>query len=241
MKWDLLYHYTFPKSGNTSLENEDFYKISFKNNIIVLSDGASESIFAGEWAKELCTYFSSDKKIDISIIDKLGNDFQSKLSKNNKSWYLKNKVQNIGAAASLLQIKIKSGIFKSFLKLEAVGDSCALLFRSNGKLEWSFPITKSEDFNNKPDLVYSIAGVMEQRKIEIKNKIFPMHKHYLLLIASDALAATLLKFSENHIFPTDVIYSIKTEELYKTWIQKLRSDGLLKNDDTTLIAIKISK
>lgn len=254
----IIKSFTTPKYGNSISENEDAIVLSplrnrgnFSYLCLAISDGATQTSFSNLWANLLVNEVVAERKTPsfknlYDIIQNAGLKWQSEISTYNLPWHAEEKVKN-GAFSSLLWIRLRfPDISKGSvgrIKSLAVGDSNLFIFRDD-RLHLSFPIKKAEDFGNAPILISSLSS---KNKILI-DSVFFLEESILpgdeLFVATDALAAFLLRRLEEDSsaytqIKEDIILKANQNTLLETWTQVLRDTGQLKNDDTTFAWIKI--
>ena len=161
---------TVSKAGNEQEENEDSshiisHKPSKENGIYcyAVTDGATESSFAKQWANELAQSYCQgklcDKDVFTNYLQKIQKKWQQSIEMKESSlpWYALEKAQS-GAFSSLVGLKIyNQGTWEAI----AVGDSCLFQIRQN-QLITKFPIENSKEFNNRPFLISSLNSKNSQ-------------------------------------------------------------------------------
>ncbi|HEY9772927.1 MAG TPA: hypothetical protein V6C81_03855 [Planktothrix sp.] len=231
-----------PKKGNAPDEYEDavFPSESFDSDSIAefkcaVADGATETSFAGLWAKLLVEGYCGH--LDIHQLRQEWND---QVHEKSLAWYAEQKV-NSGAFAALVGLTISAD---SSWKADAIGDSCLMQTRDN-KILFSFPILLADDFNNSPFLLSTSlsdatgdTGLPESKKGE-------WQPGDVFLLMSDALAHWTLKRNEDHGDALTWIDQLTDNESFEAFTDLERStldkDGrpLMRNDDVTLLRVKV--
>jgi len=257
-----LHCFTYPKRGNTMNDYEDafFYTInksaSQKSPIntdspyrIAIADGATESSFAAEWAWLLVheyvnNPFTSAKDIQNRIQD-LSNQWNDYIKTKKLAWYAEEKVST-GAFSTVLGLELKfqassfanGGLWSAI----AVGDSCLFQVRRNS-LVYAFPIEKSQEFNNSPALISSNLerNVPVWTHVLLRSGEWKSGDEFYLL--TDAIAAWFLNECEKGLRPwqTLIKFSQDGEDniTFGKWIDSIRAQSKLKNDDVTCIIITV--
>jgi serine/threonine protein phosphatase PrpC len=243
----LVYPYTHSKEGNAVEENEDAFSIPDIQNEnallrIAIADGATESSFSEKWAKILVDHFY--------VFDYSESSFSTAHPIFKRLWLKSINVQELPWYA---QEKLELGSFSSFLGLDmdretgnttiiAVGDSNFFHFRDE-QLQHSFPIKQSIDFGNRPFLISTEAW---------KNKHTPLFAREecvlapgdLVLLGTDAISHWILKEIETTGYHsiTALMHLLQQQDgetALADWVHQRRHERTMKNDDTTLILIKI--
>lgn len=246
------------KFGNMPDENEDaFYPKLTEGNFLLpnvfscaLSDGATQTSFSSLWAsllvEETCQQRSEALAHNLNnIVESASDKWLGALTNINLPWHAEEKVK-YGSFATLLWLTItpnstpeSNGIWN----VVAIGDSC--LFHVRGKkLLLSHPITNSACFNNHPLLISSKQAQNSAIKENFSDFIFQgvWQANDEFWLASDAMAQWLLSEIEVNHAPFEKLHSvIGTMDLnhFEHWISSLREEKQIKNDDTTLIRVKI--
>ncbi|KAB7731739.1 SpoIIE family protein phosphatase [Rudanella paleaurantiibacter] len=237
---------TVPKKGSTEEENEDFYFADHSAESegipsvkFALSDGATESAFSGIWAEYLVINFekhSFDKTLELAIAD-----WNRETQKQELPWYLHNKILD-GAHATFLGVELN--LVEHQANVVAVGDTNFFQIRDNFLIK-AFPVDEPSGFNNQPNLLASVTTQqtpLDEIKYESKN--LALNAGDTLILATDALAHWLLIrcTKDNKPWSTliEMTQSDDFEQQFVNWLMQTRQDKAIKNDDTTLIIIKLT-
>ena len=145
-------------------------------------------------------------------------------------WFTREKLER-GSFATLLGVRIEADVWRAV----AWGDSCLFLVRNDALLE-SFPIHRSADFDSTPSLVSTLGAVDEALLSTCSGTIQKGDRFYL---ASDALACWFLSDLEAGAEPWVALDGISHPEELECFVGEERSHKRMKNDDVTLIAIRI--
>ena len=248
--------FTAAKDGNSLEENEDSsYTMSDKPSkedgiyCYAVTDGATESSFAKEWAWKLAQAYCKgklcDKDVFTTYLQKIQENWQQNIDtkENSLPWYALEKAQS-GAFSSLIGLKIyNQGTWEAI----AVGDSCLFQIRQD-QLIAKFPIEYSTEFNNRPFLISSLNSKnsqLAQNTKFLENQWEVGDSFYLM---SDAIACWFLQQDELGKKPwkrigiagEDKRQERKMKELFlQNIIDELRANKQIRNDDVTLIIITL--
>ncbi len=247
--------FTAPKDGNSKTENEDSYTISPEPSrtdgayCYAVTDGATESSFAREWARELAKAYCKGKLCNKDIFTDYLQIIQKNWQRNidikesSLPWYALEKAQS-GAFSSLVGFKIyNQGNWEAI----AIGDSCLFQIRRD-QLITKFPIEHSTEFNNRPFLISSLDSKnsqLAQNTKFLENRWEVGDSFYLM---SDAIACWFLQQDELGKKPWERIgiagedrrQERKMKELFlQNIIDELRANKQIRNDDVTLIIITL--
>lgn len=240
---------TYPKFGNLSHENEDAYasqgvageragrSVSVR---YVLSDGASESSFAREWATLLVETIAQEVKEPLDIagcVARAGQQLAAGVDIENLPWYAEEKVRR-GAFATLLVASVDCAT--SVLEATSVGDTSVFVVRDDA-LVLRFPFLSAAEFNNRPPLVSSNAAHAAKLIELTKTVTFPLLKGDVLFLCTDALAQWFLTSVENGHRPwRDWNRRIRNSSRFLRWLNRERTRKLVNNDDSTLVVISVT-
>lgn len=275
--------YSIPKDGNQASENQDAswprchprkkskpltYKdkeIPKSGYIFAVSDGASEGLFSGLWARTLASRATprteykdnNSQGLNLDILQQwvsMSLNVWGRFMKRRKhtrmklgvpltrlpSWIEEPALEDGGfATLAALQIKPK-GIWSAF----AVGDSCIFHVRSN-KLLLSFPIKDPIEFENRPYLLGSVCGIDSETKIRLrfspplkkKNRWKSGDRFYIM---SDAIACCFLERCKDGQKPwieLDSLGSTEADTKFRELVKLWKNEYKLRNDDFTLVSI----
>ena len=246
--------FTYAKDGCTDAQNDDAHyplkQIEATGEEVfrcAVADGATESLFAGKWADRLARAFArgrlSQEKAPRSLasLERLWAHF---LNTRQLNWYAQGKVET-GSYATLIGLELLSSTQSQSGRPEwsatAVGDSCLFIIR-NGSLSKCLPLNSSDQFNNRPHLIYSNPSLnshFDEWVIREKGDLYLNDTFYLL---TDALAYWFLRDSERGRRPWDLLereFQYGTSPTFEQWVQILRDDDPRLNDDATMLRIKI--
>jgi hypothetical protein len=154
-------------------------------------------------------------------------------------WYAEAKFAQ-GAFATFLGVVLKSFGRPSWQAV-AVGDSCLFQIR-DGQLRQAFPLTQSSEFDNSPRLLGSRTSAVEARQREVRG-YGSWQAQDRFFLATDALAQWFLRQVEAGGKPWEVLESLLGESdvstAGKAWIEQLRDQHEIRNDDVTLIMVTV--
>ncbi len=248
--------FRLPKAGNRPEEYEDASLVVYPQRIgasgrrtarAVVSDGASESAFAREWANILTDAFV-DRPLDLYGLTE--NSLSTWLLPAQEAWHSGIPWDRLpwhgeakaraGAFATLLGLTIGSAPDDSqrlSWQAVAVGDSCLFVVR-DGRLRLSFPLEDAAEFDNNPALVCSnpaSAGGLWESVRRSGGECAPGD---LFILATDALACWFLARNAVEEKPWETLLALDPSE-WEAWIGEQRRAGSMRNDDTTLVIIEV--
>jgi hypothetical protein len=226
-----------PKRGNTIDEYEDAFAADAAIGRFVVADGATESSFAGIWAKLLTEEFvRSAVRFEQRWRDwlpRVQERWAVEVGGRQLPWYAEQKFAQ-GAFATFLGITIDVPRWRWWAV--AVGDSCLFQIRDD-ELCATFPLDNSTDFDNQPSLLGSRTPA-EFALAREKWKTGECEPGNRFLLVTDALAQWLLSQHERAERPWRQLWD-QTEESFAAWIESLRNAREIRNDDVTVVAVQL--
>ena len=238
--FEIIQRFSVQKAGNDISECEDIWNYVKGDRLfpIALSDGATESSFSQEWAKELVTAFINHDQSKSSWLVTAQQNWQQWLENQNLSWFAKRKVEQ-GAFATFLGLEILHDLS---WKAIALGDSCLFVVRNcelritNYELRKSFPLKQSKEFSNRPRLIGTYSNTEQICFAEINGVAKIGDRFYL---ATDAIACWVFKQLEANQDPWVKLDEISSQDMFANWVNELRDLHEIANDDTTLLCLEI--
>lgn len=251
VKWHAA---TVSKSCNSIVENEDAFSPHLQDGEVIdldffqcaLSDGATRSSFAGDFANILVQNCIQSQKVERlnQVIRSTQQSWHQLLEAKNLPWHAQEKVKE-GAYATLLWLQFfpkgtNHILWNNTWRAIAIGDSCLFQFRKD-KIIKAIPLESSREFNNHPKLVSSHLHSNVGRDDWETTGNWDTGDDFFL--ATDALAKwTFQVLEQNHnpafIFK-DKLTRRSKDNFFAEWISQLRRNGEIRDDDTTLIWIKV--
>ena len=247
-----------PKAGNTQEKCEDaFYPRDDGEKRAELlhfavADGASMGMLNGKWAEILVNTFCESGEACADI-----KKFLDRAYKNWNSWkrkYLRDRQKQDKPIQWYEEVYLQAGSFSTLLGLTlidseegqkwetvAFGDSC--LFQIRGEdLVVKLPIDHSSDFNNRPLLV----STNPSRNNELIDAVETTKGDWCIgdqfYLMTDALACWFLREyeAERCLWSTLCRFNANDKhQSFEEWIDELRKEGKIRNDDVTLICLRI--
>jgi hypothetical protein len=236
LRWRALH---LPKGDHTAAEYEDAWAADPAAGRFAVADGASESAFAGLWARLLAEGFVAARPQERARwLDGPRRRWAEQVMGLELPWYGEMKRAE-GAFATLLGLRVwapasgRGGRWRA----AAVGDTCLVQVRKGRQLR-AFPVESSSDFGNEPRLIGSRGGPLVPK--------FASGSHLpgdWLLLMTDALAQWFLRVQEQGRRPWEAIVPLldahRPEDAFTAWVEGLRASDGLRDDDVTLLAIEL--
>lgn len=239
---------TLPKAGLNPSENEDdvlIHQAGPQSLRICVADGATESAFARQWSQCICAAFTrygpaitpspdtADKlTLDCSAwLKRLRGRWDRCLQRRSLPWWAEQKAL-LGTWATFLGLEITTDASKLRMSACGVGDVC--LFQvSDGRRISSWPISSYQEFANQPNLVGTICTKCDS----VPRITLAVDSGNSFYIASDAIAKWLLEYETEHRW---MDLPLDDDAEFSNWIDLQRSTGRLRNDDITLLRMRVT-
>ena len=243
--------FSHPKDPQNGV-NEDAWRADDLQNVVVVSDGASSSLFSSSWSNILCQsviesvpdpmdHFNFPKWLE-SVREKWING----IDVNNLSWYQKPKMAS-GAFATLVWATIDQSfeipndldddvpMDSPFFRIYgyALGDACFLHFHS-GRLVRSIPVVRSEDFDSTPSLIGSVNLGVDLTASFVPIDFIAPEGDWIIL-ATDAMSQWILSQCENGSAPDWREFWNQTPEQYGELVERIRQEHQIRIDDSTVL------
>ncbi len=236
-----------PKAGNDPEEYEDAFRVGCGAARVAVSDGASESAFAREWANALVEAFVALPPELCGLTEESLNEWlaapreqwRSEVPWDRIPWHGEAKAR-AGAFATLLGLTFGSAPDDSgrlCWQALAVGDSCLFVVRGD-RLDLSFPLDDAAQFDNNPALVCSNPDNAGELWEAVRLHGGECAAGDLFVLATDALACRFLAQDADGEKPWESLPALDPSE-WDAWIDEQRRAGLMRNDDTTLVIIEV--
>jgi hypothetical protein len=232
-----------PKSGNSVEEYEDAWAQRHTRTPagirVAVADGATESSFAKLWAVLLAESYVRSELAGAEFFARLGAArrlWRRRLAGRPLPWFASEKAEQ-GAFAAFLGVQIDA--HQNRWTALAVGDCCLMQVDDVGKgmrVLKAFPLQQSSQFTMSPYLIGSRSdGEPPHERIQISTG--SLRDGDMLLLASDAMAAWLLKQQEDgRPLWTWLYRKLSTPENFAAMVAYGRKHGL-RNDDFTLVRV----
>jgi len=236
----IVFQGVVPKELDYPDNNEDACIID--NNVVAISDGASESFDAKNWAKIITRKFASHAQFEESWLIDAIKEFSVLYNREDLSW-AKQAAFDRGSFASLLGVEFHKE--SNSIEVLAIGDSIAVLI-NNGSFDKSYPYTSAEEFNQKPTLLstnHSLNDFIYRQDFFSTHLVtwnLQSHINPLLLCMTDALGQWLLRTVLSKPNAIEALLSLRNQLELTEFILALRSKKEIRTDDTTLLIIDIN-
>ena len=219
-----------PKSGHAADEYEDAFAFSDASTMpfrAAVADGATEAAFAGRWARQLAEGFAESGAALAEQLPAWQRAWAAAVEAQRAAlpWYAAEKAEQ-GAFAAFLGFTLAAS---DRWRAAAVGD-CNLFHLRDGGLRQAWPFSDAEAFGHHPALVPSRAAQALPKVCRTEGRCRPGDA---FVLASDALAAYLLR--------TGAAAALDfTAETFPQAVADAHAAGTLRNDDVTLLVLRLS-
>jgi len=238
------------RAGSQSDECEDALAFVPQEHLFAIADGTTDSAFQRLWADLLVKGFinhppdfSKPSKLKIWFEEwlKTQQDLWDKnIQWDTLSWAGLNKAKMTGGLATFLGVYFFPD--KPIWKGIAFGDCNLFQFRTFQLIRnlWDWrPLTYSEEFGSNPVTLSSINTKSELMFNRMAQIMGDYAKGDTFFLATDALSAWLLREIESNGTSWNQLLELKTQQEFETFINELRSNKKINNDDSSLITIEV--
>lgn len=233
------------KAGNRREEYEDAWAVrgsdSPRQVRVAVADGATETSFSALWAILLAERWARGRESGPEFVARLGAArrlWRGRVGRRPLPWYAAEKARQ-GAYAAFLGVSLnaRTGAWRAV----AVGDCNLFHLRGLGpglRLVQAFPLERSDEFGSSPFLLGSLVRRGEDPVPLLRQAGGVLAGDGMLLLASDALSAWLLRREESGrpAWGAASPLGLDDEGEFEALVAEARRDGA-RNDDMTLVRI----
>jgi hypothetical protein len=227
------------KMGNTPEQWEDAYAVT--EGAAAIADGASSGIYCSIWAQQLSERFLADRPDarDPAALNKwvsgLRTEWRTAINYSTLNWSKQAKVDQVGAAATLLGLELGSPDASGARPWRAcaVGDA-SLFWVRDGHLLATFPVVAADQFGSAPLLVRSNPG-FRTVALSATGVCEPGDR---FVLATDAVAARLFRSVAGAGVDWHALEAISEGE-WRAELDALRRTNDMVNDDCTLVVLRV--
>jgi serine/threonine protein phosphatase PrpC len=232
---------------------QDNFSYNKAKNCFAIADGATQSFYSSIWSKLLVEHFCENPDIDKEnwqewlkpIQEKWLEEVKAELEiakrdDNPAQIEIQNLLNRFESATSTF---IGLQFIENQAKISIVGDSCLFIFRGNQLIQTHL-LQDSTDFNYQPKYFGSRSKNNDYNPkfldIELKYKQHSDKLYFVL--ATDALAEYIFKYTEQQRDILTTLLKINTEQEFENFVAFARHDDTIKmkNDDVTLMILEVS-
>lgn len=214
--------------------------------VVAVADGATESLGSGAWAELLVqalVHVAPGDDLAVGI-DRARTGWPARLAaladaaqEAGRPWsWVQEDALARGTWATCTSVRWTAGRAEAI----AVGDSCLFHGRGDDVLA-AFPVTRQEDFGSTPDLVAADPGT-DRGPVEPQRWSATVRPSDRLVLATDALAEWVLREAEAGRCPLPILDRelVRGAEAFAAWVDGLRHDHRLRDDDIAVVSIQVS-
>ncbi|PQJ33886.1 hypothetical protein BSZ35_04065 [Salinibacter sp. 10B] len=226
-----------PRAGGEAGDYEDAVTLQVDEWPVcaAVADGATESVFARQWAKTLVDILvdtNATRAEDFPAVVAEGQrQWQTSIGEreDERPWYVTAKAAE-GAYATLLGVSVHSdGTWRAV----SVGDCC--LFHVHGEqVRQTWPLDHPEAFTNRPALLSSQQGASMPSPRTASGS---WTAGGALFLATDAVAAWLLRRRASGKSIAEMVQW--DSDTFRDCVAAARERGTLRNDDSTLLVLDL--
>jgi hypothetical protein len=242
-----------PKTGNTLDEYEDAYyplrmgDFGGKKLRFAVADGASEGMLSRHWANVLVRSFCRADLTAMRFPDFLAHTHQQwqawyeeylAYRRQHKpiQWFEEPGLEK-GAFSTLLGLELLERRDGGKWRAVGFGDSC--LFQVRGqKLLHAFPISDPAGFDSRPLLLASNPAYNQQVGKQVQTLSGNWKAGDCFYLLTDAIAHWFLDKARAGKQPWQQFVDLGTPA-FAAWVDDLKSAKMIRNDDITLLELKV--
>ncbi len=232
-----------PKSSYTPDEAEDSWASDTSARTAALSDGASSSFMAREWAQVLTSSYVA-APLDqeraglrpwlVAATQRWSDD----CSDGAGQWWVGESVQR-GSHATLVGLRLTPTSHGGTWDAAAVGDSCLVHLgpsQDSYRRIVAFPIDRPDGFDRHPDLLSTING--SEVDVPVLRRASGEYRDGdVFLLLSDAIAEWALAQETQVERVWDHLLAMEPAD-FTAFVDRERTTGALHDDDTTVVRIR---
>jgi hypothetical protein len=229
-----------PKDPEREDLNEDAFDVSENNQIIALSDGASESYDSKTWARMLVHNFVNSPSFSSNWVKAVQEKYAAGIDFKNLSWS-KQMAFERGSFATL--ITVNCAPLSNGVEVFSIGDSLAVLVR-DGRYTQSYPFDTPEQFDARPELLSTLSHLNNftddgEFVSNEHNQIWATQHGDWILLVTDAVGQWLLREINHEPSSIELLLQINTDEQFEELVVAMRSERRMKLDDSTMIRLAV--
>jgi hypothetical protein len=231
-----------PKEGNRIEEWEDACAFSEGRLQFALSDGASSSFRAHEWAAVLVDQFLNEPPQGTgpaeleTWVESCAKRFEAMPVANGDAWYV-DEAASRGAFATFLGLGLAQDDARMKWAAIAVGDTCLFQIR-DGRRILAFPLDDADAFTSTPALLASTERNESRGATAALVHRGTAEPGDTFLLATDAFAQWALR-AEREDPTVWITLSRLRNETFLALIAHLRGAHAVENDDVTLLRVTV--
>jgi hypothetical protein len=248
--------FSIPKKGSMPKENEDFFypheaEIKRDHQSVAIADGASEGFLSKLWSRILTVSYVKFDRPDLDI--RQFTDFCIEIYEYERERYIQRRNENNNPLKWFEENLMLKGSFSTLLGVTffnetpeggtwrsiSVGDSC--IFQLRESVVESFPVSDASYFGNSPDLISSNPAYNQtlEAKVKLKTGQFFFGDSFYLM--TDAIANWFMTQTAKGEKPWAALEELLETDDLKEYINRLREEKSLKNDDVTIARVKLAE
>jgi hypothetical protein len=224
-----------PKAGNATHENEDRCQgrsLDEGSRLrIAVADGATESIFAGEWAEALVESWCDGGDLEATVLGKARDHWRRSLPREEQlPWYALAKLGN-GSHATAAFLEVTEAEEGVSWAASVVGDCVVFIRRSKDRLT----VPSEPRFDSFPALLATTASAPARLVVKAGRTTRLLD----IWIATDALASALIA-RRRHPRWSEWERALGDPSRFAALVEAWRHRGMLRNDDVTLARVWVT-
>lgn len=221
--------------------NEDVFRFSADRTIAAVSDGASESFDSRSWADILCNLSCSGEGVSPQSVFQAIQRYNALYDPAELSWSKAAALER-GSFATLLSIRHNGS--RCEIEAVGVGDTVFLLVEGQDVVR-RFPLTLAREFEQRPQLLSTKNGLNSFLEDPLFNTahtlVVAVTSKTIALVLTDAIGSWCYKALEEGRDDWRLLLSIESEDEFRDFVCKERTEKRMKPDDTTLLRLSFEE
>jgi hypothetical protein len=242
---------TLPKRGSRAEEYEDAWQYDNVTGRYAIADGASDAFESRLWSRALVDSYvlappPGDLEAILQWLQPLSQAWQQQVNSIELPWYALAKA-DLGSFATFLGLSFvlpdQEGLPDNDQQLSwqaiALGDACCFQIRDESVVTY-FPVRRASDFGTTPALLSTKLDYTRKSIADLQLHAGAYRVGDLFVLATDALAEWFLRSVESSGRPWQLLLELRPDS-FADAMEHLRQHAGMRNDDVTLLIIKIEE
>jgi hypothetical protein len=239
-----IHAWSLPKQGATEDDCEDAYAVEQAGSggrlLAAVADGATQGFRSASWSSSLVDRFMRRPQgvWDDAWIEPVAVRYRSEFRIQDLPFHAMAKAGN-GGFATLLGIQLNPD--SGEIRVRAAGD-CLLVWAPESGRPLLFPEELADPvaFGTRPVLLASNPDNRLDPAASQQTASMRLTGNGTLLLMTDALAVWFVRSLVDEANPVSQLAELETESSFAAFVERLRNEGSIRDDDTTLIRIPVT-
>lgn len=235
--------FTVEKAGSTSAENEDRAAWSVGSSAVrvAIADGATESSYSDLWADALVSAWIAGKEPEVGagLLAAARATWSDRLPDlESLPWYAQAKLEE-GSHATFAGLQLSLRGKRMRWRAQIVGDCEVFVLKPKGSLQLTRcePLKSPADFGYHPDLL--TTAERDSIPVPVAMATGRVRWPFEIWLCTDAFAAACLAAAvDGNPSWDDWAAAMEQQDSFRYLVDRWRSTGAMRNDDTTVCRIR---